>query len=161
MAKDHAKNGKLQPKRKRGRPTLYTEEIAAEVCLRMASGETLSAICKDDHLPAESTIRLWDTEDREGFSARYAHARNRMLDAWADQIVDIADTENADDVQRARLRVDVRKWLLSKLRPAEYGPPPPLSLNIDASTKIATIAQLMQQAELDLKEQKRLEEGGE
>jgi hypothetical protein len=44
---------------------------------------------------------------------------------WADQIVEISDGNSdlagAQDVQRARLMVDTRKWVLSKLIPKKYG----------------------------------------
>lgn len=102
----------------RGRPTEYTPEIADEVCRRMAGGESLRGICRDDHIPSPSTVRQWAIDDREGFSARYAHARRQQLEYWGDELKDIADDENGD-VQRDRLRVDTRKWLLARLHP-EY-----------------------------------------
>ncbi len=34
-------------KRKKGRPTLYTEALAAKICRRLAEGETLRSICRD------------------------------------------------------------------------------------------------------------------
>lgn len=117
-----------------GRPTVYTEAIAEEILLRMADGETLRSICRDDHLPAESTVRHWAVEDREGFFARYAKARKIQADYWADEIIDIADDAsrdvfevdgkesiNREYIQRSRLRVDTRKWLMSKLYPGRYG----------------------------------------
>jgi Bacteriophage Sf6, terminase small subunit-like len=46
-----------------GRPSIYTAELAAEICKRLAVGESLNAICKDDRLPAESTVRHWGVEN--------------------------------------------------------------------------------------------------
>lgn len=106
--------------RTRGRPTRYTEKVAVEILQRMANGETLRKICMDKHLPSASTARLWVLEDREGFSERYAQARALLCEYWADEQIEIADNAKGD-VQRDRLRVDTRKWLLSKLRPEEYG----------------------------------------
>ncbi|WP_433995712.1 hypothetical protein [Bradyrhizobium tropiciagri] len=54
---------------KPGRPTLYTAEIAATILGRLSEGQTLRAVCRDEALPAESTVRLWALEDREGFAA--------------------------------------------------------------------------------------------
>jgi hypothetical protein len=123
----------------RGRPTLYTEAVAAEVCSRLATGETLRCICKDEHIPAASTVIGWALEDREGFSERYARAREMQREVWADEITDISDDGsndwmkrenkdgsdayllNGEHVQRSKLRVDSRKWLLSKLEPKKYG----------------------------------------
>ena len=72
-------------------------------------------------MPAESTVRLWATEDRNGFSAQYARARDAQMDAMAEDILLIADEENAEDTQRAKLRIDTRKWLMSKMAPKKYG----------------------------------------
>lgn len=120
---------------KRGRPTRYTPEVADEILELLAAGKTLTKICQADHLPAESTVRLWAQEDREGFSARYAQARELGYLRMADEVVDISDDSGldvdvddegrviirGDVVQRARLRVDTRKWLLAKALPKIYG----------------------------------------
>lgn len=129
----------------KGRPTLYTPEIAAEICTQLACGKSLREVCKDPKLPAESTVRGWvmddATGDPQGFSAQYARARNIGLDTLADQIIEIADTPQmgqktktkgkgkdaevettiGDMVERARLQVEARKWYLSKLAPKKYG----------------------------------------
>lgn len=127
------------PKRGRGKQTTFDREIAAEICRRLSEGETLRQICRDDRLPSESTVRSWVLDDREGFSAQYARARDMCMECWADEIMDIADNGtndwvtremkggrvaivlNDEAVQRSRLRADSRKWLLSKLKPERYG----------------------------------------
>src|SRR5580698_1382381 len=43
-----------------------------------------------------------------------------QLDAWADAIVDIADDPSRDPRDR-QVRVDTRKWLMSKIAPKRYG----------------------------------------
>lgn len=125
----------------RGRPTLYTEALAAEICSRVALGETLNQVCRSEHMPARPTIVGWALEDREGFSDRYARARDLQLEHWADETLDIADdgqndwmrragadddkgaawVVNGEHIQRSRVRIDTRKWLLSKLKPERYG----------------------------------------
>lgn len=37
----------------------YTEEIATEICLRLASGESLNAVCRDPETPNKSTVLKW------------------------------------------------------------------------------------------------------
>ena len=124
--------------RKRGRPSKYTPAIAAEICARLATGESLRSICSDESLPPESTVRTWAVDDHQGFFAQYARARDIGLDAIADETMEISDNGsndwmerngqdsegwaiNGEHVQRSRLRVDVRKWYLSKLAPKRYG----------------------------------------
>ena len=51
---------------------------------------------------------------RQRLSAhRYRLARELQFEFWADQIVEIADASEADPRDR-QVRIDVRKWLLSK-----------------------------------------------
>jgi len=127
-----------EEKRQRGGQTVYTQEAADEICRRLAEGETLRQICKDQHLPGESTVRNWVTDDREGFAAHYARAREAGYQRMADEIIEISDdgsndwmkrndednegySLNGEHVQRSRLRVETRKWLLSKALPKIYG----------------------------------------
>ncbi|MCV9940932.1 hypothetical protein OIU35_31665 [Boseaceae bacterium BT-24-1] len=105
---------------KRGRPTEYTREIADEVCLRMIEGESLRSICKEERFPSEGAVRMWAVNDRDGFAARYARAREAQMDAHAEDIVEISDAKD-EDSNRARLRVDTRKWLMAKIAPKKYG----------------------------------------
>ena len=104
---------------KRGRPSLYTPEIADAICERLANGESLRSICRDENMPDERTVRDWVISDHNGFSPHYTRARDIALDRMADDVIDIADT--ADDPQKARLRFDARRWYLSKLAPKRYG----------------------------------------
>lgn len=119
----------------KGRPTDFTAELGAEICAKLAEGATLRAVCKADDMPAESTVRGWVLADRDGFRAQYATAREIGYQSMADEIIEISDdgtndsyekddgTEvtNQDVIARSRLRVDSRKWLLSKALPKVYG----------------------------------------
>lgn len=51
---------------------------------------------------------------------RYARAKGAGLEAMADETLAIADDEAIPEGSR-RIRVDTRKWLLSKLAPKRYG----------------------------------------
>ena len=120
---------------KTGRPSAYSTEVASAILARLCAGESLRAICRDDDMPARSTVHLWIVEDREGFSDHYARAMQARAILWADEILDIADDgsndtyvddrgrekTDFDNVQRSRLRVDTRKWMLSKMLPKLYG----------------------------------------
>lgn len=105
---------------RRGRPTDYTQALAEEICRRMALGESLRSICRDEEMPAESTVRMWAVADRSGFHAHYARARVSQMEALSEDLLEIAD-DKTEDPQRARLRVDTRKWLMSKIAPKVYG----------------------------------------
>jgi hypothetical protein len=51
-------------------------------------------------------------------SLQYASARKSRADLYADEILDIADNE--PDPQKARNRIDARKWLAAKMDPHQY-----------------------------------------
>jgi hypothetical protein len=118
-----------------GRPSTYTAEKAAEILERLASGQTLRSICRDEHMPPSSTVRWWVVDDVENFAARYAHAREMGMDELGDEIVEISDETSNDTVtdadgnyrantewiSRSKLRVDSRKFLMSKIAPKRYG----------------------------------------
>lgn len=103
----------------------YTPEIADEICERVAAGESLNGICLSPLMPSESAVRQWAINDRDGFAAKYARARELRTDVYADEIIEIADAvahaESIVEVQAARLRSDNRKWIASKLKPRVYG----------------------------------------
>ena len=103
------------------------EQLKPIILARLANGESLRQICKTEGMPHESTVRFWTLDDAE-FATQYARARSSGLDSIAEEIQEIADETSGDSgenanavVQRARVRIDARKWLLSKMRPDKYG----------------------------------------
>ena len=123
-----------------GRPRgceTYTPEIAAEICERLALGQTLLSICRDPHMPGLTTVHKWLLLDHEGFATDHARARKAGVHAIVDQARDIADTpvdgvittdkwtgtevQHRDMLEHRRLQVDTRKWYASKIAPQIYG----------------------------------------
>ena len=114
--------------------TQYTAQIGEFICLRIANGESLRQIVTDPDMPASSTVFKWLSEQKS-FSEQYARAREAQMEVMAQEIIDIADDgrndtytdedgnehTNQDVINRSRLRVDTRKWLMSKLAPKKYG----------------------------------------
>ncbi len=112
-----------QEEKKMGRPTIYTEELCLEICKRIANGESLRSVCRDDNMPHRTTIHEWLLDkNKQDFIDQYERAVNARTENMFDELVDIADDKGEDaDVQRDRLRVDTRKWYLSKVMPKKYG----------------------------------------
>lgn len=128
---------------KKGRPSDYTPELAAELCSQLAEGKSLRTVCLSDDMPHKSTIFRWlsianSAEWAEDFRDQYARAKQEAADAMADEILDISDdgsndwmtinkyggefeVVNQEAVQRSKLRVDTRKWLMAKMKPKKYG----------------------------------------
>lgn len=120
-------------KRPVGRPSEYTKELADLICTRMENGETLREICRDEAMPSRQTVLNW-CDKHDEFVGQYARAREALQDYWADEIVEIADDAsndwmtkegvdvvNSEHINRSRLRIDSRKWLMSKLAPKRFG----------------------------------------
>lgn len=137
-------------KPKLGRPSKYTPELAREICIRMAGGETLRQVCRDDHMPAASTVRGWVVDNVDGFSEHYTRARTLLAEHWADEILEIADGSvertmegrlDGADVQQKRLQVDSRKWLLSKALPKVYGDKLDLNHGVQPDNPLASLIQ--------------------
>lgn len=107
--------------------------VQEEICRRVMNGESVRAICRDDAMPCKSTVMNWLATDPQ-FRAAYALAKQLLAETLAEEILEIADDASQDwkegedgpvfdheHVQRAKLRVDSRKWLAGKLAPKRYG----------------------------------------
>lgn len=67
-----------------------------------------------------------NAEGNESLRKLYDRARESCADAFADQVLEVADTAvDSDTASAARVRADARKWLASKLSPSRYGDAPP------------------------------------
>ncbi len=119
---------------KMGRPSEYTAETATAICSRIIAGESVRQIAASPEMPAQSTIYQW-LQVHGDFAEQYARAREAQAEHLQDEILSIADDGKNDTyldedgntrvdqdvVARSRLRVDTRKWLMSKLAPKKYG----------------------------------------
>lgn len=116
-----------------GRPSDYTPEIATHICNRMIEGESLRAICRDPDLPDAGTVLRWASRYPE-FRLQYDDAMAQRAESMFEDILNIADETSRDTIitdtgekpnsewiSRSRLRVDARKWMLSKMMPKRYG----------------------------------------
>jgi hypothetical protein len=99
------------------------------ICRELALGRALINICDDDGMPGYSTVLAWRASD-PAFQEMYARAREEQADWHAEQIILIADTE--EDPNKARVRIDARKWAAAKLKPKTYGD----RLNLDADINL-------------------------
>lgn len=114
------------------------EEVFSNIITEIADvGTPLRTILKRKGMPSSSTFFIWIDED-DSLSKRYARAKEVMVEALADEMLEIADdgsndymtivkgdkeynVENKEVTNRSRLRVDTRKFLLSKVLPKKYG----------------------------------------
>jgi hypothetical protein len=118
----------------RRRYLTYTPELADRVCELMIEGQSLRKICETPGMPSRRNIFNW-LKDNADFREKYEIARMLQAEWWSHEILAIADDSSGDitinehgeqivdheNINRSRLRVDARKWLMSKLHPQRYG----------------------------------------
>lgn len=99
----------------------YSVELCKEICLQVAEGKSVSAICRADGMPTAWAFYKWLREYPEHV-ADYTYALSARAHLLADQTLEIADeVVGKDDAQRQRLRVDTRKWAAGTMLPKVYG----------------------------------------
>ena len=110
------------------------DNIFEYVCQEIEKGKALRNVLKDENMPSTSTFYQWLDND-EVKAKQYARATSVRADIIFDDILSIADENtndtyindngievvNNDVIQRSRLRIDSRKWVLSKLNPKKFG----------------------------------------
>lgn len=101
-----------------------SKEQLLEACHIIANGvslrKTASFLGVAPSCLRRSLLEANDAEVRK----RYTHAQELKIEAMVDECMDIAD--EATDPGIARVRIDTRKWLASKILPKKYGDRKPI-----------------------------------
>lgn len=120
-----------------GAPSIYTQELADNICELLATGMSLRSVCREEGMPHIATVFRWIRSNKT-FCEQYTRAKEESADAMVEDILDIADdgtndwmtvkygkneveVPNNEVLQRSRLRVDTRKWIAGKMKPKKYG----------------------------------------
>jgi hypothetical protein len=118
---------------------MYDQQRADRICEALSQGQSLRKAAAAEGV-SHVTVLGWvkdhkAEEGKESFGDQYARAREAGYALLADELVEIADDGSNDSYQdedgkirvdqevvaRSRLRLDTRKWLLSKMLPKVYG----------------------------------------
>lgn len=114
----------------------YSVAVGDIICDRIAAGESMRKICREEDMPGLSTVFRW-LSLVPAFLEQYKLAQEVRAETLADELVEIADegetkvvlgsdgttavVYDSTAVARNRLRVDTRKWVASKLKAKKYG----------------------------------------
>lgn len=130
----------------RGRPPMnYDKDTGDAICMLVALGWSMRKIKAEGEsatgffIPSLNVVFRWLRENEE-FNEQYARARDEQMEYFSEEIMDIADDGrndwmeiynnegeqvgwkiNGEATMRSKIRVDVRKWLMSKRLPKKYG----------------------------------------
>ena len=127
---------RLERYRERKEAIQFSDELATEICERIASGELLTVICLDEHMPTVRRVNSWLREHTD-FKALYDQSLQDRLNIFEEQIIQIPDEAARDfdvvkskgserrvldpgKLQAAKLRVEVRRMHLKALRPQRW-----------------------------------------
>ncbi len=102
-----------------GKPTEFSQELADDICEKLADGQSLRSICAAPSMPTKAAVFRW-LGAYPKFADQYGRARETQADSYFDDIADIADDKKLDANDK-RIRIDARKWMAGKLRPKRYG----------------------------------------
>jgi hypothetical protein len=116
--KNHIRHNLTQEEKRR---------IAFEICERIAHGELLSEIAKEDGLPCPDTFLNWCKADLE-IALAYAGSKEDRIERLMREMLQIADEktptykDKRDNVRMdpsaaadKRLRVNIRRWIITVL----------------------------------------------
>jgi len=112
----------------KGSGSKYNTERAAAICALIADGNSARRSCQKVGIDLV-TFYTWQRVHPE-FAQEVSRAREDQADTFADDMCNIADDE--EDVQRAKLKIDARKWVAARMKPRSWGD----KLQVDQTTRI-------------------------
>ena len=103
------------------------EDTFNDILSEIEQGNSLISILRRKEFPSTATFYQWLEAD-ENKAKRYVRACEIRADVIFEDIIDIADHSDEDHtpftganvVQRDRLKIDARKWIVAKLHPKKY-----------------------------------------
>lgn len=140
----------------------FSLRLWGKICRRLAEGDSLRDVASARNMPSVTTIMRWLDDDTKPDEIREQYARARKLQAETifDEMLDIADDARNDwmeregedavgyqfmgeNVQRSRLRIDTRKWVVSKLNPKKYNDKMVLAGDEEAPLQVTAVERII------------------
>lgn len=103
-----------------GRPTLYSEALAWDICGGLAEGRALSEVCADPGMPTERTVLGW-LRGRADFRLAHRLAREAQADRLGDEAVAVARAATPETLPADRLAVATLSRRMTRLSSRRYG----------------------------------------
>lgn len=104
---------------KRGRPSLYSQELAEKIATMLSEGMTLKQITDKPEMPAMRTVTDWALE-KPDFRLILMRARAAQVETLAGMMWEEALGADEDSVRTAQLRINTIQWLLARYDPKRF-----------------------------------------
>lgn len=103
------------------RPSTYTAEMGNKICERIAEGQSLQRICRDEDMPDRQRVLAW-LRANNAFRAHYASARDEQTDSF----LDLANSKlegayDKDSATMAKALAEGYVRIAEKQSPKKYG----------------------------------------
>ena len=105
-----------------GRPSSYSQSIGSLICMRLADGESMRSICRDEQMPSRDVVDVW-RETNPDFDAKCARAREDQAE-FHHEAMDKIEADTLSGVLAAPAASVVlanKRWRMEKLKPKVYG----------------------------------------
>lgn len=126
------------------------ENIFNSIIENIEQGDSLRTVLKKGNNPSSRTFYKWLDSDEDKVK-QYARACEVRAEDIFEDILSIADDQTGDKTTlpdgrevfngefaaRSRIKIDARKWVLSKMNPKKYGEK--IDLGLDFKSKIKGI----------------------
>lgn len=122
---------KRAPRVNEGRPSIFTKELADDICRKLGNGASLRTVLLAEEMPGMETVWRWLRENEE-FRAQYVLATEERTESQQEMLIEMGDqaishAESSDPkaanavVSAYKLKADNLKWSMSKMKPKKYG----------------------------------------
>lgn len=112
----------------------FSQELFDDICTHISEGRSLRSICAQSNMPSTAAFMKWLNKD-PALVEQYARAMESRGEHMFEDMLTIADNTEKDIivledgreivdhnvVSRDKLRIDTRKWILSRMNPKKYG----------------------------------------
>lgn len=115
----------------------FSQELFDRICELIASGGSVRSVCAAAGMPDRMTFNRW-RKMTPALQAQYDQACLDRADVIFDEVLEIADecrvgekrvtkangdveVTEIDMVERARVQIDARKWVLARMNRKKYG----------------------------------------
>ena len=111
------------------RPTVFTPELGAAICEKLAECGSLRRVCRELDMPTDNRVRQWVVENEE-FATAYTRAKQMGIHALVEEGIEIVDepppvtnlgATDSGHVAWAKSRSEYRRWLAERMMPKVYG----------------------------------------